>query len=225
MRVRLVVPDPLGGESPVAGQPVVALPYDRDSVLTALERRAPRPRPNTTTLDSLFRLMQEPFVAYAQTSFRADRLRDSLNRIRQRLDSIPRGDSSYARLYRRFADLTDSAAAVDRIAIPQRSRLEAVSRRLLPTIERLRLAMRRWEDSAFRSYEEIVKSLAGGRAPVADSTGPDGTTTLTLGKGRWWIYARAWDASAPYTLWYWNLPVEGDSLVLDQRNAVRKPRY
>ena len=70
-----------------------------------------------------------------------------------------------------------------------------------------------------------MKGLSGGRLPVTDSTGPDGTATLTPGRGRWWIYARAWDTSDPYMLWYWNVPIAGDSLALDQRNAVRKPRY
>ena len=221
----MVIPDPLGGEAPVAGQPVVALPYDRDSVLAALEQRAASPRPNTAILDSLFQLFRRPFVAYAQATFHANRLRDSLNRIRFRLDSMPRNESAYVLLYRRFAELSDSVTAVDRSAVPQRARLDALRRRLLPTIERLRLAVSRWEDSAFAGYEQIVKGLSGGRLPVTDSTGPDGTATLTLGRGRWWIYARAWDTSDPYMLWYWNVPIAGDSLVLDQRNAVRKPRY
>jgi hypothetical protein len=48
---------------------------------------------------------------------------------------------------------------------------------------------------------------------------------LRIGPGRWWIYARAWDVQDPNAEWYWNVPVEGDSVVLTPANARRRPRY
>ena len=34
---------------------------------------------------------------------------------------------------------------------------------------------------------------------------------LTLVPGRWWIYARSWDANDPNAEWYWNVPVDSDN--------------
>ena len=69
----------------------------------------------------------------------------------------------------------------------------------------------------------LFRSL--GNAPIADSTGADGRVTIRLPVGRWWIYARSWDAWDPNSEWYWNVPATGDRLVLDRSNGRRLPRY
>jgi len=49
---------------------------------------------------------------------------------------------------------------------------------------------------------------------------------LTLPPGRWWIYARSWDATDPNSEWYWNVPAPaGDTLLLSSRSARRQARY
>ena len=62
--VRVSIPGPDSVETPVTGVGLIALPYDRDSVLAALEASARSPRPDTTALDSLFRAFRVPFVSY-----------------------------------------------------------------------------------------------------------------------------------------------------------------
>lgn len=56
----------------------MALPYDRDSVLHALERRGRTPRPPTAPLESLFAAFRGPFSAYSAATVRLNRLRDSV---------------------------------------------------------------------------------------------------------------------------------------------------
>ena len=87
--------------------------------------------------------------------------------------------------------------------------------------------MRQWEDSTYQGYDSIVQGLArrAAREPVTDTTGAEGWATLTLAPGRWWIYARSWDATDPNAEWYWNVPVDGDTLLLSSRTARRQPRY
>ena len=60
---------------------------------------------------------------------------------------------------------------------------------------------------------------------MTDTTGGDGWAHLTLAPGRWWIYARSWDATDPNAEWYWNVPVNADTLLLSSRTARRQPRY
>ena len=87
--VRVSIPGPDSVETPVTGVGLIALPYDRDSVLAALEASATSPRPDTAALDSLFRAFRVPFVSYTGTIQRTERLRDSLDLLRTRLDSLP----------------------------------------------------------------------------------------------------------------------------------------
>ena len=203
---------------------LVALPYDRDSVLAALEAKA-SPRPHTRELDSLFAIWRSPFVRFASATHRSQRFRDSLALLRRQLDSLPRNAPEYQTLYSRFGAFTDSLSAATDSAEPARIELDRQRKTLQPRIDSLRRLVTAWENSTFRSYDSIVKQLAGSREPVGGATGPDGRAELKLSEGNWWIYAWAWDEGDPYSRWYWNVPVKGDSAVLDARTGRRRPQY
>jgi hypothetical protein len=222
--VRATIPRLDGTEAPVPNLELVALPYDRDSVLAALETGA-APRPHTGELDSLFAQWRVPFLRFARASYRSQQLRDSLALLKRRLDSLPRNAPEYQSLYSRFGALTDSLAAASDSAEPARIELDRHRKTLVPRIDSLRRLVTTWENSTFRNYDSIVSRLAGDRKPIAATTGPDGRARLELGKGRWWIYAWAWDEGDPYSRWYWNVPVEGDSVVLDARSGRKRPQY
>ena len=213
-----------GSEAPVPDLELVALPYDRDSVLAALEAKA-SPRPHTRELDSLFALWRTPFVRFARATHRSQEIRDSLALLRKQLDSLPRNAPGYQALYTRFGALTDSLAVATDSTEPARLELDRKRQTLLPRIDSLRRLVTAWENSTFRDYDSIVGRLAGTREPVGGSTGPDGRATLKLDDGRWWIYAWAWDEGDPYSRWYWNVPVEGSSVVLDARTGRKRPQY
>ena len=227
VHVRVAIPGADSALSPVPELPFVALPYDRDSVIAALEAQAPTPAPNTAALDSLFRAYRGPFSAYARTSLRVSRLQDSLSTIRAELDSIPRSASAYRSLYALFTDMADSLTKAQAANAKAESALRQARQALGPRMEALRAARHQWEDSTYRGYDSITTALAKSRglAPVADTTGPDGRATLRLLPGHWWIYARSWDAEDPNAEWYWNLPVAGDSIVLDPTTGTRRTRY
>jgi hypothetical protein len=227
VKIEVVIPGPDSVDAPVARLGLVALPYDRDSVIAALEAKHPRPAAITHQLDSLFQAFRAPFAVYASAAYRVQTLEQSLGRLRLRLDSLPRASATYDSLYRDFTRLTDSVAtARDR----RRDGLEelAIARASMGfRIDSLRQLMSGWEDSTYRGYDSITKALGSGlgNAPIADSTGADGRVTIRLPAGRWWIYARSWDAWDPNSEWYWNVPATGDRLVLDRSNGRRLPRY
>jgi hypothetical protein len=225
--VRVSIPGPDTTETPVTGVGVVALPYDRDSVLRQLETRARTPRPPTATLESLFAAFRGPFTSYSAAIFRLNRLRDSLAAAKTTLDTLARDAPAYARTYAVFGRLTDSLKAAQDRAERGRTELDRARREFATGGDSLRLRMRQWEDSTYRGYDSIVQSLArrAGREAVTDTTGADGWASLTLAPGRWWIYARSWDATDPNAEWYWNVPVDGDTLLLSSRTARRQPRY
>ncbi len=224
MTVRASVPRLDGGTAPLPDLELIALPYDRDSVLATLEAKA-SPRPHTRELDSLFALWRDPFVRFAAATGRSHQLRDSLASLKQQLDSLPRNSADYTARYQSFGRLTDTLAAVTDSGEKARLQLDRLRKTVLPAIDSLRRIVTEWENSTFREYEDIVRRLGERRAPIAARTGPAGQATITLGPGDWWIYAWAWDEGDPYSRWYWNVPVRGDDVVLDGTTGRKRPQY
>ncbi len=223
--VRVSIPGPDSLETPVTGIGLVALPYDRDSVLRGLEVTARQPRPATATLDSLFAEFRGPFNNYSGATFRLGKLRDSLAMVQRELDSLGRDTPKYGMLYAQFTRLNDSLKTVEGRTQEARSALDKARSAFAARSDTLRAAVRQWEDSTYRGYDSIVKSLSRGRDAVTDTTGADGWAHLRLTPGRWWIYARSWDATDPNAEWYWNVPASEDTLLLSSRTGRRQPRY
>jgi hypothetical protein len=225
--VRVSIPGPDSLETPAAGVGIIALPYDRDSVLASLEARARAPRPHTAALESVFARFRGPFTAYTSLSYAVDELRDSLGRLQRQLDSLPRGSPEARALRARTDRLADSLAALRSRAERARMVLDRARAEFVDRSESLRMAVRQWEDSTYRGYDSIVENLANarGREAVTDTTGDTGWARFSLPPGPWWVYARAWDTSDPNAEWYWNLPVNEDTILLSSRTGQRRPRY
>lgn len=225
--VRVSIPGPDSVETPVTGVGLIALPYDRDSVLAALEASAGSPRPDTAALDSLFRAFRVPFVSYTGMLQRTEHLRDSLDQLRTRLDSLPRNTPEYRDLYAGFSRLDDSLKAAQKRTERARQDLDRARADFIERSESLRARIRNWEDSTYRGYDSITRNLAARRRqdPRTDTTGGDGWARFHLPGGNWWVYGRSWDATDPNAEWYWNLPVTNDTLLLSSRTGRQRRRY
>ena len=210
--VRVSIPGPDSLETPVTGVGLVALPYDRDSVLRQLEARAQTPRPDTAPLESLFAAFRGPFTAYSAVTLRLGKLRDSVAEAKAGPDSLR---------------LADSLRATEARAERARAELDRARRDFVGRSDSLRQRMRQWEDSTYQGWDSVVQGLArrSGRTAVTDTTGSQGWAHLRLAPGRWWVYARSWDAEDPNAEWYWNTPVTKDTLFLSSRTARRQLRY
>jgi hypothetical protein len=217
--VRVSIPDADSRETPAAGVGVVALPYDRDSILATLEARARTPRPRTTELDSLFAQFRGPFTRYTTVSYRAGQLRDALDSLRQSPDS-----GTHSAPVRRVAD---SLRSLEQQVNRARVELDHARAVFVRRSEPLRAAIRQWQDSTYRGWDSIVENVtrASGREPATDTTDQTGWAHFTLAPGNWWLYANAWDTGDPNSAWYWNVPVKEDTVLLSSRTGQRKPRY
>lgn len=218
LAIEVELPNAAGELRPAAGVAVLALPYDRDSILRSLENEAATPRPHTAALDSLFQRFREPYARSTQLAVRAGRLRDSLRLI----ESDPAREGL-------VAALRDSVAALEAEAAAATARLGVLREELGPTIDSLRLAARRWEDTVYRRYGEITASLTGNSlvASIVDTSRADGRARLILppGSRAWWVHGRAFNAGDPNSEWYWNIPVTGTHIRLDTTTARLRPRY
>ena len=225
--VRVSIPNPEGVETPASGVGVVALPYDRDSVLTSLEARASAPRPHTREMDTLFAHFRGPFLAYTAVSYEAGKLRDTLARVRGHGDSLPRNSPEYSRFQATVSLLSDSLVGVERREEKARSDLSRARSDFVRRSEGLRQAIRQWEDSTYRGWDSIVGNLSKTRGlePATDTTDQTGWARFTLARGKWWIHARAWDTGDPNSEWYWNVPAAQDTVLLSSRTGKKQPRY
>jgi hypothetical protein len=225
--VQVVLPGRDGAPVPAPGVALIALPYDRDSVIAALEARAATPRPSTALLDSLFARFRDAYSAFATADADLRALQDSQAVAARRIEGLDRKSPAYREGYtavtvlaRRRAEAESRLAAAD-------ARKQAARAAFGPAADSVRQALKGWEDSTYRDYERTTEDLARRSRvePVTDTTGEDGHVTLSLKPSRWWIYARSWDVDDPNAEWYWNVPVTGDSLILSAANGRRRPRY
>lgn len=225
--IQVEIPDLDGRLTPVGRLPIVVLPYDRDSLLAALEAAAGSPRPDTAALDSLFAVVRGPFNELLRAESRAATVRDSLARLRDRLEREPRNSPSYRSGYRAFAVLADSLARGEQRIAKAQDVLSAAEHQAGPSLGRLRLAVTRWEDSTLRSYDSLTAARARqlGRRPVHAVTGADGAVTLRLPGGSWWVYTRAPQVGNPYAGWYWNWKITADSVKLSPATGRLRPCY
>lgn len=199
--VRVSIPDLDGVETPAPGLMVSFLPYNRDSIVTALEGKA-GPRPHVRELDSLFRAFRIPFVEYLRANARLEKLRSS-------------------------GGPADSVARVSESLITTRAALARAREELWPLMTEYRAVVHRWEDSVYRDYSLITRSM-GERVfanSVADTTDALGWATIILTGGRWWATARSIDPTDPNAEWYWNVPISGDTVFLSPQTGRRRPRY
>jgi hypothetical protein len=225
--VRVSVPGSDSQETPAAGVGIIALPYDRDSVLASLEARARTPKPRTAALDTLFARFRGPFTAYSRLAYAAGEIRDTLAMLREQLDSLPRGSPRQRSLATRVRRLSDSLAAIQARSSRARVQLDRARSEFLSRSESLSTAVRQWEDSTYQGWDSIVGNLvkSQGREASTDTTGATGWAHFTLPPGPWWLYAHAWDTSDPNAEWYWNVPVKEDTVLLSSRTGQRRPRY
>lgn len=207
--------------------PLVVLPYDRDSLLGVLERQAALPRPHVTALDSLFAAFRVPYLEFTRASRMVERYRDSLTTLKAAMDTLLRGDEAYRLRFQLFAQLSDSLAHAETQRNQAATRLQRARLWFVPLSDSLRRHVRAWEDSTFREYDSLVTGLAEqtGRTGLIDTTDSEGRATIRVGRGAWWVYARAWDAEDPNSEWYWNVPLAGDTVRLNSRNGTKLPTY
>ena len=225
--IHVSIPGPDSVATPVAGVGLIALPYDRDSVLRALAAAAPTPRPSTAELDTLFQKFRIPFSQYASASFETEKLRGAMASVKARLDSLPRNAPEYRTLYARFGQQNSELAHAEQREQVARKALDTARAKFISRSDTLRARVRLWEDSTYQGYDSIVRGITRARAltAVTDTTGRDGWAHFKLAGGPWWIYARSWDATDPNAEWYWNVRVTGDTVLLSEHTGTRRPKY
>ena len=222
-----MVPDLAGVETPIPGAVVAALPYDRDSLIETMERRAPTGRPHTQALDSLFQAFHGPFLDMSRAAWRVELISRRLDSVDTALKSAAPGSPAAQELAAARGSIADSLPAQSAALERARTALGAARDTLWPRIERLRTEASAWEKSTYAGYDTLTRSQTTGKMRMisSDTTGATGWATLRIRPGTWWIHARAPDPQDPNFEWYWNVPLAGDTVRLNPATGRRHPRY
>ena len=225
--VQILVPDLAGVETPIPGAVVAALPYDRDSLIETMERRAASGRPHTQALDSLFQAFHGPFLDMSRAAWLVEQTGRRLDSVNAGLSAALPGSPAARELSTRRKTLTDSLTRQNAGMVRARTALSAARDTLWPRIERLRREARAWEHTTYAGYDTLTRSQTTGRMRMitSDTTGAAGWASLRINQGIWWIHARSPDPQDPNLEWYWNVPLVADTVRLSPATGRRRPRY
>ncbi|MFV1986073.1 MAG: hypothetical protein ACC682_02240 [Gemmatimonadota bacterium] len=219
-----VVTEGLEGETtPVANLEVQFMPYDRDSLFSAIAASAGSPEPQVPAevrarLDSVQTLQ----ATWRTIEGSWNEVRDSLRGISDRLANTDSRSREYRQMFDQFNAMEGRERSLNQqrqIAFDEYTGLQTATTAQLDSV---RAVIDSWEDVAFADFAEIEGALlvALGSEVRFDTTDASGLVTTSLGGGDWWVHTRV---PVPAGELYWNVLVGGvDTLRLGPGNAERR---
>lgn len=110
---------------------------------------------------------------------------------------------------------------------PAQARFDRLRQTLTPKLDSLRLVQQAWRAEVYGGYDTLTLALTHRlmRDPFADTTDVHGMAVIRPKmSGPWWVTVSTWDVTDPYSEWYWNVPLTGDTVRLTPANARRRTR-
>ena len=207
------------------------LPYDRDHVFDSLIRNAPTPEPQIPPeLVDARADIAEAQREWTAAEARAALLRDTINKLNERLAGLNRAMNEYSRIFQQLDPMITEHEQVNRDKVVLFERFDELQKANIEQIDAIRIERENWEDQAFRDVGEVIDALVeqSGLEQHWDTTGAEGATRVDrLAPGRYWVYARY---ELPYDELYWNIPItveRGEPVVvrLNRANATLRPIF
>ncbi|UCF20704.1 MAG: hypothetical protein JSU87_04650 [Gemmatimonadota bacterium] len=213
---------------PRAQQVITLLPYDRDSIFSALTAQASEPEPQPPA--ALLALRDS--VSAAQELWRDsesgwNEMRSELQVLSERMQAMSRTSDEYFQLYERFDNLDSQVRRLDREKQGYFEAFTALQSSYNEVADSFNAVLTAWEDGAFFRYGEVIDSLTEvlGEARE-DTTDAYGWAYFSLPRGQWWLHTRA---ELVFEELYWNLPYMSaggtDTVVLNDANAEVRPLF
>lgn len=218
------------GEVPRAQLVIRLLPYDRDSIFTAMGAAADRPEPQPP--EDL--LVLRDSIAAAQDRWREaeaawNDVRSELQQLSERMQGMDRSSNQYFEAYERFDALDAQESRLGRAKDRYFQRFTELQSAYTARADSFRAVLTAWEDEVFADYGEIVDSLqeALGREDMYDTTDASGWAQFIAPKGRWYIHTRF---KLPFEELYWSVPYDAvgggvDTVILNESNAEVRPVF
>lgn len=208
---------------------VTFLPYDRDSIFSAMTERAEEPEPEVPQdLIEQYDQVQEAGRQWRQAEQAWSQARDSLKGLRQRMDQLDRRSREYLQLFKEFDQLEGQVSSLKQRKNQLFERFDSLQKATLSRADSMQAVIRSWEDEAYAGYVELTDSILQekGVEIVRDTTDEQGYVTTSLSGGDWWVYTR--HEPGPFEELYWNIhvrPGQADTLVLSRENAEVRRKF
>jgi hypothetical protein len=191
-----------GQVQPIEGATITIVPFDIDSVYTALEEKnQPGPRPDSTAVESLY----QAFTAADSALIAAESTLVSRQRTLEGISD--RASPEYRAAFQAFEQ-------ADRQRTELSAARDSAEATYAPAREAYQRARTTWEGSAWDGFTPIQEQLygqveaptdsAGNEIPFQERTRADGTFTVYLQPGRWWAAGRAPVPGSVRTVYRWN---------------------
>jgi hypothetical protein len=210
--VEIEVDDPSGTGTVTQPLPEIEIrlvPYDRDAVFDSLTRAHSTPEPAVPAE----LLAARAAVQAAQAEWNASQrrwgiLRDTLQKITETLDGLPRTDAQYIMLFREYNDFDTEYARVERQVEAAFARFDSLQQGTIRASDSVRIVQDNWADDAFAEVTAVfrAKETESGLDAVTDTTDASGVArqNLQVRPGQYWVNARY---ELTYSELYWNVPI------------------
>lgn len=229
LAVRAVSAGQVESEVGLAQLQIRLLPYDRDSIFTALAAQygEPEPKPPADLLDL------RDSISVAQERWRSaeadwNEMRSDLEALSERMKEMNRASRDYAQAFRRFDQLDGQLRRLDRDKQAFFNRFTELQSAYRAKADSFNAVLQGWGDAAFENFTEVVDSLLEerGKAELYDTTDASGWAYFEAPGGQWWVHTRF---ELPFEELYWNAPYASqggaDTLVLNEANASLRPIF
>lgn len=222
LTIRAVGENAEGETVPHSGVQLDILPYDIDSLYAALEAETnPGEPPSADSIRFLAQRYQDACASYRVTG-------DSIETVRQQATEIANREGQTSDAYRQTFERYQGLVAREeqRFDACQNVTDDYTSVRNAYREARGEWEGRAWPEEAFARQE----SLMVGEHPLQRvETGPEGTATVTVPNGTWWILG---DAPVPGSIsqqYRWNVRIEATGgqlgVELTPENATLEPVF
>ncbi len=206
------------------------LPYDRDRVFDSLTQAAPTPEPQIPPeLLAARDDIAEAQRAWSAASTREAELRDTILKLRSKLDELNPAMNDYKELFLQVDPMITEFEGLEGEVQSLFETFNDLQQANLERMDAVRIQQENWANQAFSDIGDVIAARidASGLEEVADTTGVQGAALVEVAPGQYWVYARY---ELLYDELYWNVPVtveRGDPVVvrLTRANAERRPIF
>jgi hypothetical protein len=223
-----VVADGPSGPVPQANIEVRLFPFDRDSVFDALDALASTPRPQVSA--DILQTFGE--IGDLQEQWRAKdsewaESRDQLQNLSEQLQGLDRRSREYMQKYDEFGELEQRVNRLDAEKKALFQEFTGLQEAVAARVDSFRIARDSWEENTYAEYFDIEQDLLkDAKAEIhADTTSAEGTVTMRIPSGDWWLVSRVPTARGEL---YWNLKVDpgaADTIRLSPENGEDRVRF
>ncbi len=223
-----VVADGPSGPVPQANIEVRMFPFDRDSVFDALDAQASTPKPQVS--EDMLQTFGE--IGVLQEQWRAKdtewaESRDQLQTLSEQLQGLDRRSRDYMQKYDQFGELETRVNRLEREKVALFQEFTSLQESVATRVDSFRIARNSWEENTYAEYFDIEQELlkAAKAEILADTTGAEGTVTMKIPSGNWWLVSRVPTARGEL---YWNIrldPGATETIRLSPENGEDRVRF